>query len=66
MKCNFVPVVLKGKTDEMARSLISMGLAVGMLGILMSGLHTSKAESNFEKEKRSCHGAFDLYFVLDK
>ncbi|XP_056617091.1 anthrax toxin receptor 1 [Triplophysa dalaica] len=50
----------------MARSLISMGLAVGMLGILMSGLHTSKAESNFEKEKRSCHGAFDLYFVLDK
>lgn len=50
----------------MARSLIYMGLAVGMLGFLMPCLHTTRAESHFVEEKRSCQGAFDLFFVLDK
>lgn len=47
----------------MARSLI---LVVGILVILMPSLRTGKAEPYFEEEKRSCQGAFDLYFVLDK
>lgn len=50
----------------MARSLIHMSLVVGILVILMPSLHTGEAEPNFEDEKRSCQGAFDLYFVLDK
>ncbi|XP_051503363.1 anthrax toxin receptor 1-like [Myxocyprinus asiaticus] len=37
-----------------------------MLGILMPSLHAGKAEPYFGEEKRSCQGAFDLYFVLDK
>lgn len=50
----------------MARSLIHMSLVVGILVILMPSLHTGEAEPHFEDEKRSCQGAFDLYFVLDK
>uniref|UniRef100_A0A8C1S6S0 ANTXR cell adhesion molecule 1d n=1 Tax=Cyprinus carpio TaxID=7962 RepID=A0A8C1S6S0_CYPCA len=50
----------------MARSLIHMSLVVGILVILMHSLHTGEAEPHFEDEKRSCQGAFDLYFVLDK
>uniref|UniRef100_A0A671PZB9 Anthrax toxin receptor 1-like n=1 Tax=Sinocyclocheilus anshuiensis TaxID=1608454 RepID=A0A671PZB9_9TELE len=45
----------------MACSLI----AVGILVVLMQ-FPTGKAEPYFEEEKRSCQGAFDLYFVLDK
>ncbi|XP_050981108.1 anthrax toxin receptor 1 [Labeo rohita] len=45
----------------MARSLIHMSLVVGILVVLMPSLHTGKAEP-----ERSCQGAFDLYFVLDK
>ncbi|KAF4105888.1 hypothetical protein G5714_013550 [Onychostoma macrolepis] len=50
----------------MARSLIHMSLVVGILVILLPSLHTGEAEPYFEDEKRSCQGAFDLYFVLDK
>ncbi|XP_051507900.1 anthrax toxin receptor 1-like isoform X3 [Myxocyprinus asiaticus] len=50
----------------MARSLIRMGLAVGVFGILMPSLHKGQAEPYLGEEKRSCQGAFDLYFVLDK
>uniref|UniRef100_A0A673JGV0 Anthrax toxin receptor 1 n=1 Tax=Sinocyclocheilus rhinocerous TaxID=307959 RepID=A0A673JGV0_9TELE len=49
----------------MACSLIHMSLAVGVLVVLMQ-FPTGKAEPYFEEEKRSCQGAFDLYFVLDK
>ncbi|XP_016084840.1 anthrax toxin receptor 1-like [Sinocyclocheilus grahami] len=49
----------------MACSLFHMSLAVGILVVLMQ-FHTGKAEPYFEEEKRSCQGAFDLYFVLDK
>ncbi|XP_016316249.1 anthrax toxin receptor 1-like [Sinocyclocheilus anshuiensis] len=50
----------------MARSLIHTSLVVGILVILMPSLHTGEGEPYFEDEKRSCQGAFDLYFVLDK
>uniref|UniRef100_A0A8C1YYD1 ANTXR cell adhesion molecule 1d n=1 Tax=Cyprinus carpio TaxID=7962 RepID=A0A8C1YYD1_CYPCA len=49
----------------MACSLIHISLAVGILVILMQ-FRTGKAEPYFEEETRSCQGAFDLYFVLDK
>ncbi|XP_016367931.1 anthrax toxin receptor 1 isoform X1 [Sinocyclocheilus rhinocerous] len=50
----------------MARSLIHTSLVVGILVILMPSLHTGEGDPYFEDEKRSCQGAFDLYFVLDK
>uniref|UniRef100_A0A672PW90 Anthrax toxin receptor 1-like n=1 Tax=Sinocyclocheilus grahami TaxID=75366 RepID=A0A672PW90_SINGR len=50
----------------MARSLIHTSLVVGILVILMPSLHTGEGEPYFEDDKRSCQGAFDLYFVLDK
>ncbi|XP_042625074.1 anthrax toxin receptor 1-like isoform X1 [Cyprinus carpio] len=49
----------------MACSLIHISLAVGILVILMQ-FRTGKAEPYFEEDTRSCQGAFDLYFVLDK
>ncbi|TRZ03645.1 hypothetical protein DNTS_008604 [Danionella cerebrum] len=48
----------------MTRSLVHASL-VGILVIWTVCLQTGNAERRFE-EKNSCHGAFDLYFVIDK
>lgn len=40
-------------------------LAVALLGIFFLGVSV-KGEQQEEEEERSCQGAFDLYFVLDK
>ncbi|XP_030627338.1 anthrax toxin receptor 1 [Chanos chanos] len=51
----------------MARRMVNLGLVLFLFGILMLDLPTGKAAPDEkEKEERSCHGAFDLYFVLDK
>ncbi|TWW78851.1 Anthrax toxin receptor 1 [Takifugu flavidus] len=54
----------------MARTHIRMFLALVLLGIFLLGVSVEgelQGEQQEEEEKeRSCHGAFDLYFVLDK
>ncbi|TSK22779.1 Anthrax toxin receptor 1 [Bagarius yarrelli] len=50
----------------MARTSLSYGLVVALLGMAMFTLPNGKAESDVKEEKNSCQGAFDLYFVLDK
>nr|XP_015201741.1 PREDICTED: anthrax toxin receptor-like [Lepisosteus oculatus] len=53
----------------MASFLINMSLALALLGFLMFTSASVRAEPGVEEEEeeeRSCQGAFDLYFVLDK
>ncbi|KAL7877767.1 hypothetical protein SRHO_G00044100 [Serrasalmus rhombeus] len=50
----------------MARAPANFGLAVAVLVALVVRLPNAKAEPNVKQEERSCQGAFDLYFVLDK
>ncbi|XP_028278468.1 anthrax toxin receptor 1 [Parambassis ranga] len=49
----------------MARTQARMFLALALLGIFFLCVSV-KGEQQEEEEKRSCQGAFDLYFVLDK
>uniref|UniRef100_A0A3Q3FJV9 Anthrax toxin receptor 1 n=1 Tax=Labrus bergylta TaxID=56723 RepID=A0A3Q3FJV9_9LABR len=49
----------------MARTHTRMLLALALLGIFFLDVSV-KAEQQEEEEERSCQGAFDLYFVLDK
>ena len=47
--------------------LAALGLVLVFLGVLASGeLQGEPREEEEEEEERSCQGAFDLYFVLDK
>ncbi|XP_057215359.1 anthrax toxin receptor 1 isoform X2 [Triplophysa rosa] len=48
----------------MARSTATMCLGILFLGLLLFTFRSAKAEE--DAEERSCQGAFDLYFVLDK
>ncbi|XP_056627760.1 anthrax toxin receptor 1 [Triplophysa dalaica] len=48
----------------MARSTAKMCLGILFLGLLLFTFRSAKAEE--DAEERSCQGAFDLYFVLDK
>lgn len=42
-------------------------LAVALLGIFFLGVSVKgQQQEEEEEEERSCQGAFDLYFVLDK
>lgn len=41
-------------------------LAVALLGIFFLGVSVKGEQQEEEEEERSCQGAFDLYFVLDK
>lgn len=51
----------------MARSQIRVSLALVLLGIFILKLPSVKGEIvDEQEEERSCQGAFDLYFVLDK
>ncbi|XP_046884642.1 anthrax toxin receptor 1 [Hypomesus transpacificus] len=52
----------------MARSQIRLSLALVLLGIFTLKLPSVKGDiaGEQEEEERSCQGAFDLYFVLDK
>lgn len=56
----------------MARTHTRMFLALVLLGIFLLGvsvegeLQGEQQEEEEEEKERSCHGAFDLYFVLDK
>lgn len=55
----------------MARTHIRMFLALVLLGIFLLGVSVegelqSEQQEEEEEKERSCHGAFDLYFVLDK
>lgn len=54
----------------MARTHIGMFLALVLLGIFLLGVSVEGElqgeQQEEEEEERSCHGAFDLYFVLDK
>ncbi|XP_036398744.1 anthrax toxin receptor 1 [Megalops cyprinoides] len=52
----------------MASALINVSLALVLLGFLMCTFPSVKAEpgEQEEEQERSCQGAFDLYFVLDK
>ncbi|XP_066534762.1 anthrax toxin receptor 1 [Hoplias malabaricus] len=47
----------------MARALFNIGMCVALLVL---SLPHGEAEPRFIEEERSCQGAFDLYFVLDK
>ncbi|KAG1933339.1 anthrax toxin receptor [Pimephales promelas] len=49
----------------MARLVVEMCLVVLFFGLLLFTLPSAGAEEDVEEE-RSCQGAFDLYFVLDK
>uniref|UniRef100_A0A673KHD2 Anthrax toxin receptor 1 n=1 Tax=Sinocyclocheilus rhinocerous TaxID=307959 RepID=A0A673KHD2_9TELE len=49
----------------MASSVVKMCLGVLFLGLLLLTLPSARAQEDVEEE-RSCQGAFDLYFVLDK
>lgn len=56
------------KPGKMARTRTRMFLALVLLGIFSLGVSV-KGElqgEQQEEEERSCQGAFDLYFVLDK
>lgn len=55
----------------MARTHIRMFLALVLLGIFLLGVSVEgelqgEQQEEEEEKERSCHGAFDLYFVLDK
>ncbi|XP_072534095.1 anthrax toxin receptor 1 isoform X1 [Salminus brasiliensis] len=50
----------------MARALANFGLAVALLAALVLRFPAGTAEPSDNPEERSCQGAFDLYFVLDK
>uniref|UniRef100_A0AAQ5ZHM4 Anthrax toxin receptor 1 n=1 Tax=Amphiprion ocellaris TaxID=80972 RepID=A0AAQ5ZHM4_AMPOC len=49
----------------MARTQARMFLALALLGFFFLGVSVN-GEQQEEEEERSCQGAFDLYFVLDK
>uniref|UniRef100_A0A673GQG9 Anthrax toxin receptor 1 n=1 Tax=Sinocyclocheilus rhinocerous TaxID=307959 RepID=A0A673GQG9_9TELE len=49
----------------MARLVVKMCLCALFFGLLLFTLPSARAEDDVEEE-RSCQGAFDLYFVLDK
>ncbi len=49
----------------MSRSVVKMCLGVLFFGLLLLALPSARAQEDVEEE-RSCQGAFDLYFVLDK
>lgn len=50
----------------MARTHARTLLALALLGIFFLFDVSVKGEQQEEEEERSCQGAFDLYFVLDK
>ncbi|XP_031732202.1 anthrax toxin receptor 1 isoform X2 [Anarrhichthys ocellatus] len=53
----------------MARTQTRMFLALALLGIFLLDVSVKgelQGEQQEEEEERSCQGAFDLYFVLDK
>ncbi|XP_071386537.1 anthrax toxin receptor 1 isoform X1 [Centroberyx affinis] len=51
----------------MARTQTRMFLALALLGIfILDASVKGEPQEQQEKEERSCQGAFDLYFVLDK
>lgn len=55
----------------MARTQTRMFLALALLGIFfldvsVKGQLQGEQQEEEEEEERSCQGAFDLYFVLDK
>ncbi|XP_026211295.1 anthrax toxin receptor 1 isoform X1 [Anabas testudineus] len=49
----------------MARAQTRMFLALALLGLFSLGVSVLQGDQQ-EEEERSCQGAFDLYFVLDK
>lgn len=53
------------KPGKMARRHSGVLLAVAALGLLIVQSAVN-GEIQQEEEERSCQGAFDLYFVLDK
>jgi hypothetical protein len=53
----------------MARAAISVSIAVVFLGLAIFTVKLPSVKGEMKKEQqeeRSCQGAFDLYFVLDK
>lgn len=55
----------------MARTHTRVFLALVLLGIFLldvsvEGELQGEQQEEEEEKERSCHGAFDLYFVLDK
>lgn len=57
----------------MARTRTGMFFALALLGIFLLDVSVKgelqgeqQEEEEAEEKERSCHGAFDLYFVLDK
>ncbi|XP_076830681.1 anthrax toxin receptor 1 isoform X2 [Brachyhypopomus gauderio] len=50
---------------NMGRPLNIVGLTVVLVGLVLSTLPEGHADP-VQEEQRSCQGAFDLYFVLDK
>ncbi|XP_034040065.1 anthrax toxin receptor 1 isoform X2 [Thalassophryne amazonica] len=54
----------------MAKTRTGVFLALALLGLFIldvkGELRGEQQEEEKEEEERSCHGAFDLYFVLDK
>lgn len=60
------------KPGKMARTRTRMLLALALLGIFLlldvsvKGEVRGQQQAEEEEEERSCQGAFDLYFVLDK
>ncbi|XP_026860904.2 anthrax toxin receptor 1 isoform X1 [Electrophorus electricus] len=52
----------------MSSSLMSMFLVFALFGFLLFAVQSvsGEPEAREEEEERSCQGAFDLYFVLDK
>lgn len=68
--CRSVGLASQQKPGKMART--RMLLALALLGIFLllaesvKGAVLGQQQAEEEEEERSCQGAFDLYFVLDK
>ncbi|XP_014009800.1 anthrax toxin receptor 1 isoform X2 [Salmo salar] len=65
----FWGVSLHNCPGKMARAAISVSIAVFFLGLAIFTVKLPSVKGEMEEEQqeeRSCQGAFDLYFVLDK
>ncbi|XP_071235881.1 anthrax toxin receptor 1-like isoform X3 [Salvelinus alpinus] len=65
----FWSVSLHNCPGKMARASISVSIAVVFLGLAIFTVKLPSVNGEMEeeqREERSCQGAFDLYFVLDK
>lgn len=65
----FWGVSLHNCPGKMARAAISVSIAVVFLGLAIFTVKLPSVKGEMEEEQqeeRSCQGAFDLYFVLDK